>query len=140
MRQMEKILLIATGSLCVGLGVIGIFLPILPTTPFLLLAAYCYARSSERFYFWLITNRVFGEYIRNYHERRGITAFHKIVVLLLLWLTISYTAFGVVSARWVRLLLFGIAAAVTVHILWIKTYRPKQDRSPEWKDSGSHEK
>ena len=68
MENLKKNLLIAAGTLCVVLGVIGMFIPVLPTTPFLLLAAVCYGRSSKRFYHWLLTNRWFGEYIRNYRE------------------------------------------------------------------------
>ena len=74
MHSLIKIILISVGSLSVLLGILGIFLPLLPTTPFLLLAALCYSRSSERFYQWLVTNRWFGEYIRNYREGRGITS------------------------------------------------------------------
>ena len=84
MHSLIKIILISVGSLSVLLGILGIFLPLLPTTPFLLLAALCYSRSSERFYQWLVTNRWFGEYIRNYREGRGITSKHKISILCLL--------------------------------------------------------
>lgn len=122
---MRKIALIAGGSLSVALGVIGIFLPVLPTTPFLLLAAVCYARSSPRLYHWLLTNRWFGEYIRNYHEGRGITRSHKTAVLLLLWLTISSSIVFGVRLWWVRFMLVGIAIGVTLHILKIRTYRPE---------------
>ncbi len=72
MNRIIRTLLIVCGTLCVGLAVVGIFVPILPTTPFLLLAAVCYARSSQRFLAWLLTNRWFGSYIKNYREGRGI--------------------------------------------------------------------
>ena len=81
---MTRILLIACGTLCVALAVLGLFLPVLPTTPLLLLAAVCYARSSERFYHWLMTNRWFGAYIRNYREGRGIPLWHKVLAISLL--------------------------------------------------------
>ena len=121
MKDLTRLLLIASGTLFVGLGVLGIFLPVLPTTPFLLLAAVCYARSSERFYHWLITNRWSGEYIRNYREGRGITLRHKVLTLLLLWLTIIYSAWFVVSLWWVKLILLGIAVGVTLHLIKMKT-------------------
>ena len=73
--QMNKVfrsLLLIVGTLSAVLGTLGIFVPILPTTPFLLLAAYCYARSSEHFYQRLLANRWFGEYIRNYREVGGV--------------------------------------------------------------------
>ena len=65
-------LLISAGTVSVLLGILGIILPLLPTTPFLLLAAASYAKSSEKFYNWLINNRFFGNYIRNYREGKGI--------------------------------------------------------------------
>lgn len=116
---------IVGGSACVALGLVGMFLPVLPTTPFLLLAAVCYARSSPRLYRWLLTNRWFGEYIRNYREGRGMTRSHKTAVLLLLWLSIGSSAVFAIQLWWMRLLLLGIAAGVTVHILKIPTYRPE---------------
>jgi len=121
MKDLTRILLIVIGTLFVALGVLGMFLPVLPTTPFLLLAAICYARSSKRFYNWLMTNRWCGEYIRNYREGRGITLRHKILTISLLWLTIGYAAWFVVSLWWVKLILFGIAAGVTLHLVKIKT-------------------
>ncbi len=117
-------MLIGAGTLCVALGVVGMFVPLLPTTPFLLLAAACYARSSQRFYRWLMTNRWCGAYIRNYRAGRGLPLRQKIMVLALLWTTIGATALCVVSLWWVRLLLMLIAVGVTLHLLWIKTYKP----------------
>ncbi len=116
----KRRLLIGAGALSTGLGVIGIFVPILPTTPFLLLAAACYMRSSERFYRWLVTNRVFGAYIRNYIEGRGMPVRMKIFMILLLWLTIGLTiAFGVQNMV-VRIVLICVAIGVTVHIALIR--------------------
>jgi hypothetical protein len=100
------------------------FLPILPTTPFLLLAAACFARSSRRFYVGLTTNRWCGAYIRNYREGRGISRRHKALVLLVLWLTIGNTAAFAVTLGWVKLLLLAIATAVSVHVLTLKTFTP----------------
>jgi hypothetical protein len=117
----KRHLLIACGTVCIALGVFGVFLPVLPTTPFLLLAAVCYARGSRRFYDRLIANRWCGEYIRNYREGRGIPAAQKALMIVLLWLTIGSTACFAVSLWWVRLLLIAIAAGVTVHLLLIKT-------------------
>jgi uncharacterized membrane protein YbaN (DUF454 family) len=112
--------LIAAGTLSTGLGIIGIFIPILPTTPFLLLAAACYMRSSERFYQWLINNRVFGSYVRNYIEGRGMPTRIKIFTILLLWLAIGLSiTFGVQDIV-VRIVLICIAIGVTAHIALIK--------------------
>lgn len=131
MKSITKPLWIILGTLCVALGVLGMVVPLLPTTVFLLLAAFFYARSSERFYHWLMTNRLFGEYLRNYREGRGIPLKQKIFTIVLLWLSIGYAAFFIVSLWWVRIILLGIAAGVTLHLIAIKTF------TPEPQDSGS---
>lgn len=123
-----RVVLITFGSLCVVLGVLGIFLPVLPTTPFLLLAALCYARSSERLYRWLMTNRWCGAFIRNYREGRGIPFRQKVLTLSILWLTIGSTTWYAVSRWWMRLILLGIACIVTLHLVKMPTYRPKKRR------------
>ena len=119
--------LIAAGTIFVGLGTLGIFLPILPTTPFLLLAAACYARSSKRFYNRLINNKWFGAYIKNYREGKGIPLKVKVYTISLLWITILFSAFFFISIFWVRVVLILIAVGVTVHVLIIKTYRQKKE-------------
>jgi len=116
----KRKLLIGAGTLSTGLGIIGVFIPILPTTPFLLLAAACYMRSSERFYQWLINNRIFGAYVRNYIEGRGMPIRIKIFTILLLWLTIGLSiTFGVQNIA-IRIVLICIAIGVTAHIALIK--------------------
>jgi len=116
----KRRLLIGAGTLSTGLGIIGVFIPILPTTPFLLLAAACYMRSSERFYQWLINNRIFGAYVRNYIEGRGMPVRMKIFIILLLWLTIGLSVtFGVQNIV-IRIVLICIAIGVTAHVALIK--------------------
>jgi len=116
----KRKLLIGVGTLSTGLGIIGIFVPILPTTPFLLLAAACYMRSSERFYQWLIGNRIFGAYVKNYIEGRGMPARIKVLTILLLWLTIGLTVTFGVQNTIVRVVLICVAIGVTTHIILIK--------------------
>ncbi|MDZ4197704.1 MAG: YbaN family protein [Kiritimatiellia bacterium] len=135
MIRIKQMALMVCGSLSLALGVVGLFLPVLPTTPFLLLAAACYARSSKRFYDALLTNRWCGEYIRNYREGRGIPRRVKGFTLLLLWLTIGSSAVFAVSLWWVKLLLLGIAVAVTIHLLWLKTLTPTTKLSPHKAES-----
>lgn len=125
MRVLTRTLLVIAGTLCVALGVLGMFLPVLPTTPFLLLAAVCYARSSKPFYHWLTTNRWCGAPIRNYREGRGITLRHKVLTLSLLWLTIGYTACFVLPLWWAKLSLLGVAGGVTFHLVRMKTFKPE---------------
>ncbi len=115
-------ILMSAGTIFVGIGLLGIFLPVLPTTPFLLLAAACYARSSKRFYDWLITNKLFGSYIKNYRDGKGVPLKVKIFTISFLWITIMFSVFFIIQIYWVRILLFFIAIGVTIHILTIKTY------------------
>lgn len=117
-------LLIGLGCVSLGLGILGIPLPVLPTTPFLLLSAWCFGRSSEPLLRWLLTNRLFGNYLRNYVGKRGIPKRVKTYILITLWITILLSAFLAVSLWWVRGMLLVIACGVTVHILRIPTYTP----------------
>jgi len=121
--ELRRYLLIITGTIFLGLGIIGIFLPLFPTTPFLLLAAACYARGSKRFYNWLLTNRWFGNYIKNYRERKGIPLKIKVLAISFLWLAIAYSVIFVVHILLVRIILILIPIGVTIHILSIKTLR-----------------
>jgi len=115
--------LIVLGTLFLATGTVGIFLPLLPATPFFLLAAACYARSSKRFYDWLLYNRIFGSYIRNYREGKGIALRVKVITLALLWGTIIYSAFFVVDALYWQIILLVIAVGVTTHILKTRTLK-----------------
>lgn len=121
-----KGLYFTAGTICLILGIIGIVLPILPTTPFLLLAAACYARSSERFYNWLLNNRILGSYIRNYREGKGMPIKIKIFTITLLWITILISVFFI-QILWVRILLIIIACAVSIHIILIRPKNRKKD-------------
>ena len=127
MQDIRKVLLIFFGTVFVGLGVLGMFLPLMPTTVFLLLAAYCYSKSSERFHDWLLTNRWCGKYIRNYKDGRGMTVRDKATSLTLLWASILVSMWFVAGKLWLVLLLAAVAVAVTVHLLWIRTRREDED-------------
>ena len=116
LRKPIKILLITTGTFLIVVSIIGIFIPVLPTTPFLLLAAVLYAKSSKRFYNWLINNRILGRYIKNYREGKGIPLKVKIIAISILWITIGYSAIFAIDILWVRILLVIIAIGVTAHI------------------------
>jgi uncharacterized membrane protein YbaN (DUF454 family) len=115
--------LMVTGTFLVALGVLGIFLPLLPTTIFFLLAAACYGRSSERFYRWLMNNRWFGRYIRSYRSGEGMTLMSKIFSLALMWAAILYSAVFAVENFYVRLILILIAVGVTLHLISLKTLK-----------------
>ncbi|HHX59298.1 MAG TPA: DUF454 domain-containing protein [Epulopiscium sp.] len=119
----KNTLLIIIGSIAVGLGVIGIFLPLLPTTPFLLVGAYCYFEGSPKLYASLLNNRYLGEYIKNFREYKSIPLKTKIFAIVMLWLTIGYCILYIIPLLLVKILLFIIASAVTVHILSYKTLK-----------------
>ena len=118
-----KYLLIILGSICLALGVIGIFLPLLPTTPFLLLSAALYVRSSEKLYQWLIHQKYLGTYIRNFREHRAIPLRAKIISTAMVWVTLIYCATTVSEAIWVKILFIALAISVTWHILSYKTLK-----------------
>ena len=123
-QRILKPLLLFGGTVCLVLGAIGIFLPILPTTPFLLLSAACYLRSSERMYNWLIGNRWFGTYIKNYREGKGIPLKTKVLAVVVLWAGILYSAIMVVDEFFIaQLALLIIALGVSIHLVRLPTFR-----------------
>jgi uncharacterized membrane protein YbaN (DUF454 family) len=128
-EKLKKGLLIFAGTAFTATGIIGIFVPILPTTPFLLLAAACYLRSSRRLYNWLLGNRFFGAYVRNYLHGRGMPRKVKIATIFLLWITITCSIIFAVQALIIRIILLIVAIGVTVHIMLIKTTSKDQDQN-----------
>jgi len=122
-NKVFKFFLIILGSISLGLGVLGIFLPLLPTTPFLLLSAALFLRSSRRLYHWLMNHKYLGKHLQNYIQHKTIPRKTKIYAISLLWTTILLTAFFAVPHSWVKILLIIIASAVTFHILSFKSNR-----------------
>lgn len=129
-KQIRTALLIILGTLCVILAGLGVFIPILPTTPFLLLAAFLYARSSERFLNWLLTNRLFGRFISNYRDGLGIPLLQKILTIMALWVTIGVSIALFADAWWLRILLMGIALGVTIHLIRVRTLKLQTKEEP----------
>lgn len=117
-----KLLLIIFGSISLALAVIGIFLPILPTTPLLLLAAWCYFRSSEKLYNKLINSKHLGKYIKDFRENKIIPLKTKIYIISMLWASLIYCIFFVAKGMmWLQILLAIILIGVTIHILSYKS-------------------
>lgn len=116
-----RALLVAAGLLCVALGVLGIVVPGLPTTPFLLLAAFCFARSSERFHQWLLSHRWLGPYIRNFEDGRGMTLRDKTITVGTLWLTMGITIVFFVPVWWGKLAMAAIGLGTTTYLLRLPT-------------------
>jgi uncharacterized membrane protein YbaN (DUF454 family) len=120
---MLKVILIVAGTLFLGLGILGIFLPLLPTTPFLLLAATCYLRGSTKVYHWLLNIRWLGNYVETYRDRRGVPLRVKILAIAFLWITIGYSAISVLHDFLFRAILVVIAIGVTIHVFSIPTLK-----------------
>ena len=112
----KKILLMVIGSLSLGFGIIGIFLPVLPTTPFLLLALACYLRSNKKLYNFILTNKHLGPYVKDYVSGNGIPLRMKRRAIFILWLTIGFSAVFIVKDILVRIILLIIASMVSFYI------------------------
>lgn len=122
-----KWILFTCGFILTGIGILGLFLPILPTTPFLLLAAACFAKSSERFYFWLLNHKLLGVYIRNYKEKKGVPLRVKIVSIVVLWAAIIYSIIYAVDELHWQVILIIIAIGVMTHILSLRTLKKSDE-------------
>ena len=109
------------GTFFLMLGLIGIPLPVLPTTPFLLLAAACYLRGSERMYRWMHSNRWFGDYLSDYRAGKGVPMKTKVYSIATLWAVIGISMYALRESIPVVVVLAVVAVGVTAHILLIKT-------------------
>ncbi len=116
----KKWILFVVGTLSLIIGIIGIFLPLLPTTPLLLLSAFCYLHSSEKMYKWLMGNRLVGKYIYNYMNYKAVNKRTKIITIVFLWGTLLISFFIIYSAI-IRVILILVGVGVTTHILMLKT-------------------
>ncbi|GCF85414.1 hypothetical protein GSbR_20140 [Geobacter sp. SVR] len=113
--------LICCGWICVAAGVVGIFLPLVPTVPFLLLAATCFARSSERFHGWLVKHSHLGPLVRDYLSGAGIPLRAKRISIGTVWVSFPFSIFLFAEALWLKFLLLAIAIAVTLYLLSLPT-------------------
>ena len=117
MKGTRRIIYIILGSFFLILGAIGIFVPLLPTTPFWLLTCWFYIRSSEKLYNRVMSNRHFGPYIRNYMVDKAIPLRSKIISVAVMWLSAIFTSLFLVDILWVKILLILISIGVSWHIL-----------------------
>ena len=120
-----KFLFAFLGSVSLVLGIMGVFLPVLPTTPFLLLSAALYMRSSQRLYDWLMSHKHLGAYIRNFREHKALPMRVKVVSVTMVWATLLYCAVFVAQEWWMSLLFIAIALGVTIHILSYRTLKKR---------------
>lgn len=124
MNRAKRTALVAAGSVAMVIGGIGVVMPILPTTPFVIVAALCFSTSSPRMYGWLTRNRYFGEYIENYREGKGVSRRTKAYALIFLWSMLFVSAL-IMRNGIVAIVLPIVGAAVSAHILLLKS----RDRS-----------
>jgi uncharacterized membrane protein YbaN (DUF454 family) len=124
--MLKKALLTAAGFLSLATGIVGIFVPLLPTTPFLLLAAACFFRSSPRLHRWITGHRVFGSHIRMYREYHAVLPRTRLAALALLWSLMAFSIIFVARSLWFRLVLAAVAIGVSVHLLLLRRMTPEQ--------------
>jgi len=129
-RNMIRIVLFALGTLFLGLGLLGVVLPGLPTTPFVLLASACYLRSSRRLYAWLLGHRVFGRLIRDFQEQRAIPRAAKIASVTVMTVMVTISAVFLINPLWLKLLVVALGAAGAVVVLVLPTARPRTKEEP----------
>ncbi|MCW8802587.1 MAG: YbaN family protein [Candidatus Bathyarchaeota archaeon] len=122
-NRLFRSLFFIAGTITLVLGAVGVVLPILPTTPFLLISLACYLKSSERMTHWMLNNNYFGTYIRNYKEGKGIPMKTKLFAISILWITIAFSGIVLVPIFVVQMILFIVATAVTVHLVRLPTCR-----------------
>ena len=125
-KMIRKRILIFSAFVSLGFGVAGLFLPLLPTTPFVLLSAFCFMKSSPVRYKWLISHRVFGKYISDYITQKAMPIRAKVSAIIFMWLTMTISAL-LVSNSYVTVMLAVIGCVVTLHILSLRT-RLKEDK------------
>lgn len=121
MRRIGRHLLLLCGWIALGLGALGLVVPVLPTAPFVLLAAACFLRSSDRLHHWLVTHPLFGHHIEDFLAGRGLATRTKVVALATLWTSVLFSVVVFVPLVAVDALLVAIAAAVSVYIIQLPT-------------------
>jgi len=119
--KMMRGVYVVVGTIALVIGAIGIFLPVIPTTPLVILAAACYYRGSERLHAWILSSRWFGETIENYQAGRGLTRDTKMRAIFLMWTSIIISAWFFVSNLFVRVAMIGVAIGVTVYLVRLPT-------------------
>jgi len=120
--KVKKWVYITLGSIALVLGFVGLFLPVLPTTPLVLLAVACYYRSSDSLHAWILTNKWFGKIIRNYQTGKRLTKNVKIRAIGLMWAMITISAVFYVENFIIRMMMFGIALVVSIYLIRLPTY------------------
>lgn len=123
-----RLILNILGFLFVGLGFLGIFLPLLPTTPFLLLASWLFFRSSKKFHNWLLNHKIFGKFINDYITYKAIPLKSKIIAIILIWSTLPISVILFIPLLSIQILLFSVGIIVTFKISKISTLKKVKEK------------
>lgn len=118
-----KSIYIILGTISLVVGIVGVFVPLLPTTPFLLLTAAVYFKGSPKLYNWLLGHKYLGSYIRNFREYKAIPLRAKIIMVSLIWITLLYSVCFIIEPLWLKIILSSIAIGTSYHILSFKTLK-----------------
>lgn len=129
-QRLKKALWVITGFIALGLGILGIVLPVLPTTPFILLAAFCFLRGSPRLHTWLEEQPWLGKQLRLWNEKRAITPKVRRFAISYLWLAIGFSVLFVLSAPVAQAVLLLIGLAVTIFLLRLSTHESYESANP----------
>jgi uncharacterized membrane protein YbaN (DUF454 family) len=121
--KIKRTIYFVLGTISFAIACIGVVLPLLPTTPFVLLAVACYLRSSKRTYNWLMNHKLFGQYIKNYFEGKGMSLRAKVISLAFLWTIMAYSALFVMPILIAQVILLIVALAVTLHLTILPTFK-----------------
>ena len=119
--KMMRGVYIVVGTIALVIGAIGLFLPVIPTTPLVILAAACYYRGSDRLHNWILSSGWFGETVKNYQEGRGLTRHTKVKAISMMWAMIFISAWFFVSNLFVRVAIICVAIGVTVYLVRLPT-------------------
>lgn len=121
-NKFVRSLLLFAGFISISFAILGIFLPLIPTTPLVLLAAYFFGKSSKKFHSWLITNKMFGTYIKNYQAGKGISLRSKITAISSMWAVLIISGTWATDVLFIRILLGAVGIGVTIHLLRMPTF------------------
>ena len=125
MKNLKKKLYIAFGFLAVALAIVGVFVPGLPTVPFLLVALFCFERSSKKYHDMIMNNKYFGPALQDYYSGKGLTLSLKIKAILFLTLGIAFSIYKIQNLH-VRIALVIVCLVVAIHIILLKTKKNKE--------------
>jgi len=137
--SIRKIAYLSFGLFFLTMGIIGIFVPVWPTTCFLLFAVGCFSKSSQRLHSWMLENRYFGNHLRQYRESGAIDKKILVGSLVSLWFSLTLSIIFVSPPSWVVFLMLAVGAAVTIHLLTLRIAEsgargiPAESMSPDWK-------